>query len=1150
MFLELNENMGPKVSVVIPIYNGETYLKECLDSIVNQTLYDIEIICVNDGSTDNSLEIIKEYEKKDSRFIILNEPNEGAAISRKKGIDISKGDYIHLADSDDILDEKLLEETYKNAIKNNSDIVFFKANYFNTQNNSSYIPSKFDLSEFFPKDTNFNNFTFDWKSVKPLVFNRFSNVWCCLFNGDFLRENNFYFPKKLSFNDVPLHVQSILSAKKMSFVPKVLYNYRLINENSITFQSHKNLRIWDIFKITDFLEDFLKSKNLLIEFREEIINFKLDHYSYHLDALENQEILNNFFNEVKARFNQINLNEIEFNKLNGNLKVLFLSVIDSSLYSEYLTRKKIYNVKIRDFNDNINNVKVSVIIPVYNVEDFLGECLESVINQSLMDIEIICVNDGSTDNSKSILEKYSEWDDRIIVINQENCGLGCARNTGLSHAKGDFISFIDSDDFVSEETYELLYNNAILNNSDMVIFKIVRFTDSDTIYTIPDFPLENYIKGVDFNNYTFTYKDIKRFVLNASYSACAKFYRKEFFDSFDDFKFPVGVAYEDVIFHVKCLLRAKRISFIPKFFYHYRISNESSIMHTGSNSSDIFIACNLVEDFLNKSNNYDEFCSEFFLFKIVQLSQYILHSNSEDYFKRVKNEFQLMDLKGKNIPPQWLDRYNKVLSSNSLDDYQLLINGKIDSSNVKISVIIPVYNAEKYISKCLDSIINQPLKDIEVICVNDGSTDNSKNILKEYQNKDKRIKVIDKEHGGAGSARNVGLTYATGEYINFVDADDWISEDAYSVLYEKIVSEDLDLLLFQLINFDDVTKEYYETDYYNLIHIPSNLDNKVFNHLNIKDVLFLIPVSPCNKLFKKDIITNISFPEGLMFEDNPFFFEVLLKAKRMSILRKQFYHRRRHPNSTMSNNGKKFVDAIPISNLVFNIFKNSDFYDIYKNEVINFKCFMIKYWYDRINENDKSFYYSKIKSDFNKFISDKDLSLILENNILKEEYKSFYQNIINTDTFKEFILLDDFNALNSNYHKLNNDLSVLREELDSSKINNENLLNESKNLKNEINILNDKYNILLKENIKLNNDLTDTHIKFVELQEKFLKVKKLNFDNQRTNENLRIKVSSLKLQNDSLKSDLNMMKEFNEELLSSNSWKITKPLRNMRNLRK
>ena len=110
---------------------------------------------------------------------------------------------------------------------------------------------------------------------------------------------------------------------------------------------------------------------------------------------------------------------------------------------------------------------VSVIVPVYNVEKYLEECLDSIINQTLEDIEIICVNDGSTDNSLKILKKYAKKDNRIKIINQKNCGLGCARNSGLNQSQGDYIFFLDSDDYLNPNILEKLYPKALESHSEI-----------------------------------------------------------------------------------------------------------------------------------------------------------------------------------------------------------------------------------------------------------------------------------------------------------------------------------------------------------------------------------------------------------------------------------------------------------------------------------------------------------------------------------------------------------------------------------------------------------------------------------------------------------------------------------------------------------
>ncbi len=126
-------DMIPKVSIIIPVYNVEKYLKECLNSVVNQTLKEIEIICVDDGSTDNSLSILEEYAKKDNRINLLKQENSGAGAARNKGLDSARGEYIYFLDSDDFLELNAIEILYNQIAKNQADICFFKFYKYNQQ---------------------------------------------------------------------------------------------------------------------------------------------------------------------------------------------------------------------------------------------------------------------------------------------------------------------------------------------------------------------------------------------------------------------------------------------------------------------------------------------------------------------------------------------------------------------------------------------------------------------------------------------------------------------------------------------------------------------------------------------------------------------------------------------------------------------------------------------------------------------------------------------------------------------------------------------------------------------------------------------------------------------------------------------------------
>ena len=206
-----------------------------------------------------------------------------------------------------------------------------------------------------------------------------------------------------------------------------------------------------------------------------------------------------------------------------------------------------------------------------------------------------------------------------------------------------------------------------------------------------------------------------------------------------------------------------------------------------------------------------------------------------------------------------------------------------------ISVIVPIYNVEKYLPQCLDSIIRQTFSNIEIICVNDGSTDNSSEILADYAQKDSRIKIVDKKNGGLSSARNAGMKVATGEFISFIDSDDWIDETMLEKLYNNIVFLDTDISICAVHQFDEEKQQLDDTNaYFTLGYFDKSFDNKVFSYIDAKDFLMNVCVMAWNKLYRKSFLDECQaeFPDGLIFEDGPFFFSIFFKTK------KSFYCKR------------------------------------------------------------------------------------------------------------------------------------------------------------------------------------------------------------------------------------------------------------------
>src|SRR5574344_234876 len=192
----------------------------------------------------------------------------------------------------------------------------------------------------------------------------------------------------------------------------------------------------------------------------------------------------------------------------------------------------------------------------------------------------------------------------------------------------------------------------------------------------------------------------------------------------------------------------------------------------------------------------------------------------------------------------------------------------------KVSVIVPVYNVEKYIGKCLDSLVNQTLKDIEIIVVNDGSTDNSEEIIKEYKKNYNNIIYAKKENGGLSDARNFGLVYATGEYIAFVDSDDFVDKTIYEKMYAKA---------------KETESDYVECDFYwsyPMKKTSNAYKNKLdtgIRYANKKEMMTYARVVAWNKLIKREIIKE-KFPVGMHYEDIEFFFKLIPNIKKFAFV--------------------------------------------------------------------------------------------------------------------------------------------------------------------------------------------------------------------------------------------------------------------------
>lgn len=246
----------------------------------------------------------------------------------------------------------------------------------------------------------------------------------------------------------------------------------------------------------------------------------------------------------------------------------------------------------------------------------------------------------------------------------------------------------------------------------------------------------------------------------------------------------------------------------------------------------------------------------------------------------------------------------------------------------KVSVIIPFYNVEGYIEQCLNSVVNQTLKDIEILLVNDASDDKSVSIVNKFAQEDSRIRIINlPERKGQGYARNRAMEVALGEYIGFVDSDDFVKPEMFEKLYNTAKSSNLDIAMCQAVEYDDVTGRYINSDYYSLEPL-SIFEDKIFEPKDTKEYVLDINVALWNKIYRNEYLkkTGEKFPEGFIYEDLPFFFGTYLPAKKIQIVWEKLYvYRVRAKNSTMQQVNKKVLDRLPMVSLTYEKMKKTSY---------------------------------------------------------------------------------------------------------------------------------------------------------------------------------------------------------------------------------
>ena len=599
---------------------------------------------------------------------------------------------------------------------------------------------------------------------------------------------------------------------------------------------------------------------------------------------------------------------------------------------------------------------VSVILPVYNGERHLRECLDSILRQTLSDIEVIAVDDGSTDGTGAILSEMAAVDARVRVIPGPAVGsAGAARNTGLASARGEYLSFMDADDFFLPTMLEELYSKAVADKADVAACKFRIYNDVTRETSPVDWALR-----LEFLPHTRPFSpnqvgDHLFFAFNPA--AWNKLFRTDFIRA-KGLEFQPLRRTNDAYFTFMALALAERITYVDLYLANYRTANSESLQATTDQAPLEFVEAleamrttlmttgrwpKLERAFVNqalvlcltnlkrpktpegflaiyhalRAEIFSEFGildrprAYFLLPRLARELEQVLERSPEEFlFMRMQEAAAEAESAKAEVARALREASQRIAARPAAPALGLVATSEsasirhTDEAGPDVSVIVPVYNTLAYLAECLQSVQRQSGCSLELICVDDGSTDGSGEALDLACAQDARIRVVHQPNGGLSAARNAGMALANGRYVCFLDSDDYWQSDGLSALVRQADVLDVDALLFDATSLRergvaDKLWEDYRTYYARRHYAGVRSGPEMLAAMNAAQDY---RASACLYLVRRDLLTTrgLNFYPGIAHEDNLFTFEMMLNAKRVSHTQTALYARRVRPGSIVT----------------------------------------------------------------------------------------------------------------------------------------------------------------------------------------------------------------------------------------------------------
>lgn len=611
---------------------------------------------------------------------------------------------------------------------------------------------------------------------------------------------------------------------------------------------------------------------------------------------------------------------------------------------------------------------ITVIVPCYNVEKYIDKCVQSLINQTYKNLEIILVDDCSTDNTWKIINKYSKNYENIKCMkNEKNSGAGYSRNIALKQAKNDYISFIDSDDYIENNYYESMMKQLKLEKSDLIVCDIFVKYDSVDGTNQRSIACEGKIE-----KYNFIHNGLAA-------SPCNKIFKKE---DLLKYPFPEGIMNEDIATVMAIIINSKKISYNNEVYYNY-IQRKSSVQNSSLNNSrlDIFKSLNILEKRVPINKKNSKYWEAIIYNQIIMFLIYVIpkeqNKKKRKYFLKqfdlLSRKYNIrqnnlwwtfLSLQGKkhriyyrlllkfnctglynlsNNLISFYHTYNKKIKKSVIKENitiqdlekQAKIQKGLKENKYKISVVIPNYNYEKFMLQRLYSILYQTVKIDEIIILDDCSTDNSRELIDKIEKKLKKYINIKKVYnetnsGSAFKQWEKGFNLSKGDYVWIAEADDYSEKNFLKTVIKPL--KKYDDIKISYVDTAFIDKDGYvimrsikpEIDILNTGHWDKNFINEGINEINDYAYLNCTIANVSSVLFKNDNYSSFFKESGKFKQAGDWLFYVnVMNQGKIAYSNKPINYYRVHGNNVTSVTKKQahFNEIIKIHDKISKIIK-------------------------------------------------------------------------------------------------------------------------------------------------------------------------------------------------------------------------------------